>query len=749
MPSIRDYAFTEGTLAAALWSADMPVHQSGDLLVAFCNQDTATTINLPGGWTDAAGGNRAGTGHTMRVFYTYATSSAAALNVTTAASDTFTITVVAIQDVTGSSPINAVSERTADDASVPFAGSAVTTTTSSCLVLSFLSTDGGLGPTCEPGWINLVTGDAGANSGGLAYTYQRVSGTVAAPNWYGQLADNTMSTTLAIHDDGSETTVPPYVSRVVSPGRMLDLCYWITGGGSNAWGNSWPTSLSLAAIGSKTAAFDAGALTADTGINPYHGSLSCTPAASSNGSTVSGPQMNFASAVNMTGSILLTSYQFATPRDYVDLSTSTDAGQCGMLFVTYDGAAYKAWSVGTKGDKTTKSDGRVLAAIQVDQSTDTRFATGGSQDDAAVDGTLFLAQGKYGAVACRRSCVFLAEELQIVGGSSTVPLDFDDVEFVLNNSIGNFPLMVREGSAATFLTPIRIGGTDPVHIAVNLRTLQYRRQSDGIDYFDWHVDDNRCGFEFDGQTGDTISFTNCVFSNGSSAYWRFSSDFSSGCTHSFAGSVVINAVVTLRSTVTLDGVTFIDCSTFTQNNAALDSCAFSNTLVTSDNPADISDCEFTSDGTGHGIEITTPGTYTFNANTFSGFGADATTDAAVYNNSGGAVTLNITGGGDSPTVRNGAGASTTVNNQVTLTLTNIVSGSEVRVMTAGTADELDGTEQSGPTFAYAYDYSPAQFIDVVVLHMSYRYLKVSNIELAASDNSIPVQQEIDRVYSNP
>ena len=37
-------------------------------------------------------------------------------------------------------------------------------------------------------------------------------------------------------------------------------------------------------------------------------------------------------------------------------------------------------------------------------------------------------------------------------------------------------------------------------------------------------------------------------------------------------------------------------------------------------------------------------------------GADGTTDAAIYNNSGGAITLNISGGGDTPTVRNGASA---------------------------------------------------------------------------------------------
>jgi hypothetical protein len=66
-----------------------------------------------------------------------------------------------------------------------------------------------------------------------------------------------------------------------------------------------------------------------------------------------------------------------------------------------------------------------------------------------------------------------------------------------------------------------------------------------------------------------------------------------------------------------------------------------------------------SDGTGHGIYITTPGTYTYTNNTFTGFGATTSTDAVIYNNSGGAVTINVNSG-DTPTYRNGTSATTTI-----------------------------------------------------------------------------------------
>jgi len=61
----------------------------------------------------------------------------------------------------------------------------------------------------------------------------------------------------------------------------------------------------------------------------------------------------------------------------------------------------------------------------------------------------------------------------------------------------------------------------------------------------------------------------------------------------------------------------------------------------------------------HAIMIETAGTYNFDGLTFTGFGADGTETAAIYNNSGGSVTINVTNG-SAPTVRNSSGSSTTV-----------------------------------------------------------------------------------------
>jgi hypothetical protein len=70
---------------------------------------------------------------------------------------------------------------------------------------------------------------------------------------------------------------------------------------------------------------------------------------------------------------------------------------------------------------------------------------------------------------------------------------------------------------------------------------------------------------------------------------------------------------------------------------------------------------FSSSGTGHAIEFgsSVPSELTFTDITFTGYGSDATTNAAIYNNSGKLLTIYVSGG-TTPTILNGSGASTTL-----------------------------------------------------------------------------------------
>ena len=788
MASIRDFAFTEGTVATTSGVADMPEHQAGDLLLAFGNADgNSRTLSLPNGY--AAISNGTGSGHGWRVCFKIAESSGESITFTLNGSDTYTTTVVSIKDalaklrtVTGASwssnvatitigthtvqvddviavtgidpngycgvytvtaiggttvsyalgsdpgtystggrvcltPINASDARTTDDNTNPFSGIGTTTTLANCLVFSFLSTDGGIGPTCEPPWTQITNGDAGANSGGVAYLVKQAAGAISAPNWWGALNDNTTAVIVAVRDDGNLATLQGGIQPDTVNGKLLEAgIYSATG---NVWGNAYPGALSLSSIGSKTTIYDLAAAQTDQGLNPYWPVINCTPAVNTAGDSVSGPQMDFGTAQDLTGGIVLFNCFFTTNRDYVDVSTMTDAGGCGILFVTRDDTAYKAWSVMAKNTVTTRPDGYNIIGIQVDQSTDTRFASDGSQDDAAVDGILALAQNKYGAVGFRWGNICIAYEHAICGGSATTPLNFDDLDYVLNHAIGQQRIMLREGSAATFLAPVKIGGTAPVHVAVDLRTLQFRRGSDQLDYLDWHVDDGAVGFEFDGQANDSIAFTNCVFVGGSPYYWRFNSSHSADAGIDFSGSVIINAQVTLRSTSSLDNMTFIDCPSFASNGAALTNCSFDNTKVLCASPAEaaeIADCSFASGGSGHAIEIGgTAANFSLDGCTFSGYSGTGT-DAAIYVNiASGSVTISITGGGDTPSIRT-AGAAINVVNARTIRVTakdantgSNVQGAKVALWaTTGTSVSITRTGSTAYVAHTAHGYATGQ-----------------------------------------
>jgi hypothetical protein len=159
---------------------------------------------------------------------------------------------------------------------------------------------------------------------------------------------------------------------------------------------------------------------------------------------------------------------------------------------------------------------------------------------------------------------------------------------------------------------------------------------------------------------------------------------------------------------------------------------------------------FNSDGTGHAIEITAPGAYTFTALEFNGY--DAGTDAnggstgnansAIYNNSGGAVTITVVDGA-TPSVRDGTGASTTVVANIALTFTPLELNTEVRILETGTNTEVDGVENSGTSFVATVP--SGQAIDIRIINPGWLDIETINVSFTSSQ-SILVNQQFDRNF---
>lgn len=207
------------------------------------------------------------------------------------------------------------------------------------------------------------------------------------------------------------------------------------------------------------------------------------------------------------------------------------------------------------------------------------------------------------------------------------------------------------------------------------------------------------------------------------------------------------------SNSTINNTTFRRCEQVNWGNGLFDGCTFETTrasaAIYTEDLTDIDNCVFTgADEGNNGIHMSVSGTYTFVGNTFTGYGASGEPDAAIYHDSGGHLTINVQGG-DSPTVYNVGTSTSEVNNPVILTLSGLVSGSEVRFYEAGTTTELDGVEDSGTTFDYPYTYAAETYVDIVIHHVDYVYLRIETLLLSATSGTIPIDQQFDRWYSNP
>jgi hypothetical protein len=888
MASIRDFAVTEyGTSTIASLVCNMPVHESGDLLIYFASKDGTPAINAVGGaWVSIQDGASAGMAY--RSEYKYAASAAETLTLVTGTLENWTVVVVSVKNPAGSSPISASAESSGDDSAMPFDGpSANTGTDTNCLIFHAWFTDSGLSPTAYAPLVNIYAGDNGANSTGVAYTYQRAAGAVAAASWFGRGNDDGRGIVVAIKDNGSETEIPPYSDSAISSGQVLRPLVGL----GTMFSDSWPVALTITALGSdfgansvyvyevapsytdKTtdandpgtgdvawpqhvddmmyfghsskfstlafitstagtgspvvvweywnggwvtapgmsgtfaatggarvaftgemaptdwvtndpglgqtkywvrcrittgytvapvqsqirvngyvAAYIVATAAADAGTNPYTDATQ--NAGASSRANLSGCQITFGSALDLDTGILYGTVGGVLPSDFakdIALPSKVPGGIQVSFFDTNNNCL--SYKIGAMGCKTIDVDGRNVWAIDWNGSA-TPWATCGTINKSAVTYMYLTTLGYFAAAAHRWSMLSLVSKIGIAGGTSSYPLDIEDIAYVTNRCVGMFPFVRIAGAAATIYVPLQFGGSDPIRIFCNLNTFQFPHIYDADDYFDWNAAVDVAGIKFYPKSGDVLKFTNCVFTSPSSYRWEFdASSASSNWTGDFSGTSVVGANVTLRAVFTFDNMSFINCSAFAQNSAVITNCNFSNTKVTSlslDDMALISGCVFVSSGTGHAIEVGgAADTISLTDLTFTGYavGNGSSGNEAIFVNIAvGTVTINVSGG-NTPSIRT-AGATVVVNNTLTLTLTGLISGSDIVILDAGTTTErVNVNENAGTTYGYDYAATDAgDSIDVGVFKAGYVPFYIRAYTLAATDGSLPISQVVDRYY---
>lgn len=128
------------------------------------------------------------------------------------------------------------------------------------------------------------------------------------------------------------------------------------------------------------------------------------------------------------------------------------------------------------------------------------------------------------------------------------------------------------------------------------------------------------------------------------------------------------------NTVTIDDSTFTRCGLVTQGGATFDGCLFNEPSGTYGFKVDdldiVDNCDFISDGTGYALELDSSmagNSYTMSGCSFTGYAATngSTGNEAIYNNTGGTVTISV-GSGQIPTVHTVAGSTTVITASVTL-----------------------------------------------------------------------------------
>jgi hypothetical protein len=406
--------------------------------------------------------------------------------------------------------------------------------------------------------------------------------------------------------------------------------------------------------------------------------------------------------------------------------------------------------------------------------------TTGTLNANSVAGMGFFVSGFVASADMIWTMVWMLDTTTVSGGSVLTPVDIPGIVRSIANGKERISALQQGKNQMLVLQPFQLGngGTDPLVLDISTASIEFPQQYNvASQQVFYNSSDNVAGITFFPGVSDTIDIRSATFSSASKFHWKWHASSSTSATVLMEGCQVIGAgTVELKSGIPYNSITFSDYSTILASGVAFTDCIFlkppvSSTAITNNSttifnsctintttitagigwvtvtsPETITRCSFTGSGTtGHAIIITTPGTYTFFGNIFTGYGITGSTSAAIYNDSGGLVTLNIAGGGGSPTYRNGTSATTSVVAGATVTFTGLPTGTDVVILTAGTTTILQQVDAEASS-SYAWGYSGTHTVDVGFIKTGYVPYYIRNLPLGSTDSSIPVSMTVDRNF---
>lgn len=695
MPAIRDWSFNyHGTTTATTITCPLPQYQQNDLLLAILSADTGTQTWTATGWTQLFSATN---GANLAVMYKIASASETdPVTFTYTVAETANAAILSIRDVDTSAPIAnfAGANGTAARVAMP-----TTTATRNNSLIIYCSAHGSTAviPSIIEGPVTQITAkDGSSHSDSIAWGFMPSSGTTPN-NVYWTVSGTTYTSRLAtivINPPSSGATViPTYCAADNSV--YIDPIHGTTAfRGNTAWAGT-ATTYFTSPLAGWTLANATVTARADYGINSYR---SCGgmngPTATNNwlGATLVLASANY---VNVTGKNILLHAMPYLPADIQTVhGVNLGAGIAVGMFSSANNA--RVWHVHGAGT----AWGVTRAPIVINEAnTSGLIDTRGTLNTSSVRGFACFTSGFVVPSDWVWTMIWMLDTTVIAGGTASEPVDITGIRVAAADGHERMSVIQQAKNQLLVLQPLQFGngGTNPIYLDLDSTAIEfpqiYNRQERQVYYCSV---DNVAGITYYAGPNDTIKHRNSIVSSKSRYHFRLHPSSSASATYDFSGLVVIGAGdISLARPITISEITINNYSTLdisnltlqysaiinppnTNNSITLNSstvvsgCSFDvrslsagNYLLSTATPNQFSNCTFTgSTSSGHAIRITTPGTYTFSGNIFNGFGANGTTSAAIFNDSGGTVTLNITNGGSTPTYRNGTGATTIINNAV-------------------------------------------------------------------------------------
>jgi len=749
MPLIRDFSQAATAVATgATITIPLPSYELDDVLLALISSDTQAgqTWTPHSGYTQIFNAqNTCG----LTAFYKVVTSS---LEIdptfTRSANESFNGVLLSIQNANTSSFFNTfvtASQASAAKFSMPTAS----LTSGNCLLI-YASSNSAVGvPSIIEGPVTGIVGQDGvAESMGVGWSYAPFSGsTTSQVSCSNVSAGAGVKAVIAINAPTTgNIIVPAYCASDSS--TYVDPIHGTTAyNGNTAFAATALTHFS-GSIGGRLLLNGAAAALADYGINSYHSVGQLTAGTASNTWYGATTVPSAGNRPNVSNKNILVHCYPSNPTQLQRTRSITSSGSKGIGFgiASTSNTDFKIWH--THGTNAVFGEKRTPMIINASASKGLLREVGTLNASSIVAfGFLSSIQG-VAAPVWTYSTLWVLDTVVAAGGVAAVPLDIPGIVRSTSNGHERLSSLQQGSTQMTSYGPVQIGdgGTNPVYLKLDATAIEFPEQYNLITKnINYCSIDNVVGITYLAGSSDTIIHKNSIISSPSKFHWRIHPSSSTSATYDFSGlSIIGSGDVKLQNGITFDSMTFNGC-TMIEASGTISNCTFnsssnsSSLTVNTSSMNNISNCIFQNNF--YGIQLIQTGSYQFNNLTFISNSFDVYSPLTT-----GSITVNVNGG-TSPTTSS-AGVVFNIINTQQLSITSLVSGTEIHVYKASDLSEYDSVESSGTTYTYNYNADNTE-IFITLIKPGYKWVRYNNLFLDNDGISIIATQQIDLGYSNP